>query len=320
MSATIRLRDEGTLKLSVVIPTYNREHEVVRAIRSCVIQCYADFEVIVVDDGSTDRSYEVAVGIGDPRLTVLRHFSNRGNNASRNTGALAASGDWIIILDSDDELLPGAFETVAAIAKTVPEDVHRIGFMYRCDDGGFSPLPKLREELVDYASYISWIEEHHRWDFLACTRRCAFENTRYPEGLWSDAALYQLDFAKRYRTLFREESVAVVHTDAQNRLSDLRRSPKCSRATAATLGKELDDLFDRHQEGLRRFGPSTFQMFRRLRAAYHFLEGNRSAGVQEILGCLRETPFVLELWGLCILGIANPGALAVVRSWRRPGR
>jgi glycosyltransferase involved in cell wall biosynthesis len=305
-------------KFSIVIAAYNREHQLPRAIRSCLVQGYADLEVTVVDDGSTDGSYAVAAAIEDPRLKVIRHPSNQGANAARNTGTLAAAGEWIISLDSDDELAPDSLETIATIAETVPHDVHRIGFMYSRDDGRVSPLPGLREQVVDYAAYIAWMEGRQLWDFLMCTRKCTFENTKFPEGLWTDLALYQLDFAKRYKTLFREEIVAVVHTDASNRLSYRRRSRKYSSMSAASFGRELDDLLDRHGEGLRRFAPNTFQMYRRMRAACHFLEGNRIAGARGMLDCLRQTPFLVEAWVLFVLGLANRGALAAARSWRRP--
>jgi len=80
--------------VSVVIPTYNRAHLVDRAIRSVLNQTYQDFEIIVVDDGST------------PRIRYIRHEKNRGGSAARNTGIRAARGEYIAFLDSDDEWLP----------------------------------------------------------------------------------------------------------------------------------------------------------------------------------------------------------------------
>ena len=305
-------------EFSIVIPTYNREREVVRAIESCLLQEGADFEVIVVDDASTDRSCANSAKIRDSRLKLLRHSVNRGSNAARNTGVRSAAGQWFVILDSDDELAPGALATMKAAAAATGNEVQRIAFMYRRDDGRVTPSPALREELIDYPGYVRWLEGRQYYDFMSCTRTTTFKDVSFPEGRWSDQALYNLDFAKRYVTLFREEIVAVVHTDADNRLSYLRRSRKHSRATAARLGRELDELLQRHGDAMRSFAPHTFQMFRRMRASYHFLEGRRVDGVKEMVGCLRATPLLAEAWLLLIVGTLGGGAFATVRSWRSP--
>lgn len=305
---------------SVVIPAFNREHHISRAVRSCLNQENATFEVVVVDDGSSDNTFGIAAGIADPRLSVLRHPVNRGANAARNTGALAAKGDWIIFLDSDDELAPGALDTISAIAGKAADDVHRLAFMYRRDDGRVSPLPALREQIVDYPAYLAWLEGRQIYDFLPCTRKLTFEYVRYSESHWSDTALYQMAFAKRYRTWFREEIVAFVHLDAVNRVSYMRRTPKQSRISAAELGKNVDTLLECHGDAMRKLAPRRLQMFCRLRAAYHFLAGNRAAGIRQGFACLRATPWLPEVWFLLILGVANTSALAKVRSWRRPAQ
>lgn len=276
--------------------------------------------MIVVDDGSTDNCYGIAAGILDPRLSILRHSVSRGGNAARNTGALAAKAEWIIFLDSDDELASGALKTISAIVAKSAGSVHRLAFMYRRDDGRVSPWPALREQIVDYPAYLAWLELRRMYDFLPCTRKLTFEWVRYPENRWSDTALYQLDFAKRYRTWFREEILAFVHQDAANRVGYLRRGPKQSLISAAELGEELDTLLQCHGDAMRQFAPHALQRFCRLRAAYHFLAGNRGAGIRQGLACLRATPLLPEVWALLILGAANASALAKVRSWRRPGQ
>ncbi len=306
--------------LSIVIPAYNREREISRAIRSCLVQDNANFEVIVVDDGSTDNCHRVAAGIQDRRLTLLRHPLNRGANAARNTGALAAQGEWLIFLDSDDELAPDALNTIDALTAKVAADVHRLAFMYRRDDGRVSPWPALREQMVDYPGYLAWLEGRQIPDFFPCTRKLTFECVRYPENRWSSTALYQMDFAKRYRTWFREEILATVHLDAANRLSYLRRDPKQTRISAAGLGKEIDALLERHGDTMRCSAPSTLQKYYRRRAVYHFLAGNRAAGIRQGLECLRATPLLPEAWLLLILGAASTSAFAKVRSWRRPAQ
>ncbi len=94
--------------ISVVIPTYNRAGCVGDAIRSVLAQIFQDFELIVVDDGSSDNTAEVLSQFGD-KIRILRQ-QNSGVSAARNAGILAAMGKWIAFLDSDDEWLPGKLQ------------------------------------------------------------------------------------------------------------------------------------------------------------------------------------------------------------------
>ena len=92
-------------KVSVIIPTYNRAHAVSEAIDSVLAQTYRDFEIIVVDDASTDNTGEVLARYGD-RIRVIRRETNGGAGAARNDGIRASSGEFIAFLDSDDLYLP----------------------------------------------------------------------------------------------------------------------------------------------------------------------------------------------------------------------
>ena len=96
--------------ISVIIPLYNKELIVERSVRSVLTQSFRDIELIVVDDGSTDRSLSVVQAVKDPRLRIIRQ-ENGGPSKARNTGTRNARGEWILFLDADDELLPGALET-----------------------------------------------------------------------------------------------------------------------------------------------------------------------------------------------------------------
>src|SRR5579862_3104859 len=91
---------------SIVIPAYNRSVEIVRAVDSCLRQDFSDFEIVVVDDRSTDHTAEVVRRYNDVRINLICHAANRGVCPARNTGVSHANGQWIIFLDSDDELLP----------------------------------------------------------------------------------------------------------------------------------------------------------------------------------------------------------------------
>ena len=96
---------DKSVTVSVIIPTYNRAHLVGRAIRSVLNQTYQDFEIIVVDDCSTDNTEEIVKGFNDHRIRYMRHDRNRGGSAARNTGIKASQGKYIAFLDSDDERL-----------------------------------------------------------------------------------------------------------------------------------------------------------------------------------------------------------------------
>jgi glycosyltransferase involved in cell wall biosynthesis len=89
--------------VSVVIPTYNRAHLLGRSVRSVLAQTYADFELVVVDDGSTDGTPEVLKAFGDPRVRYVALSRNAGAGAARNVGIRVARGKFLAFQDSDDE-------------------------------------------------------------------------------------------------------------------------------------------------------------------------------------------------------------------------
>lgn len=101
--------------ISVIIPLYNKEAIVERSVKSVLSQDYDDFEVVVVNDGSTDRSAEIVKSIHNPRITLIEQ-ENGGPSKARNTGVKHAKGEWILFLDADDELLPGALNVFVNLA------------------------------------------------------------------------------------------------------------------------------------------------------------------------------------------------------------
>lgn len=95
-----------TPTVSIVIPAYNRAGTIRSAIESVLRQTYTDFEVLIVDDGSTDDTMAKVAEISDPRIRMLANPENMGAGAARNTGIDHAKGVWIAFQDSDDEWLP----------------------------------------------------------------------------------------------------------------------------------------------------------------------------------------------------------------------
>jgi len=106
LSVTVLPQNETGPLVSVIIPTYNRCNHLKRAIESVLAQTYEPFEVIVVDDASTDETPEMVLEIEDDRIKFIRHETNRHVSAARNTGITHANGDYLAFLDDDDVWYP----------------------------------------------------------------------------------------------------------------------------------------------------------------------------------------------------------------------
>lgn len=107
-------------QVSVIIPTFNRGYVIERAIYSVLEQSFSDLECIVVDDGSTDNTQKIIEHIKDPRLKVIAS-SNRGVSAARNLGFSHSRGQWIALLDSDDQWLSHKLAAQLELAANHPE-------------------------------------------------------------------------------------------------------------------------------------------------------------------------------------------------------
>jgi cellulose synthase/poly-beta-1,6-N-acetylglucosamine synthase-like glycosyltransferase len=109
-----------TASISVVITLYNKANYIGRALNSVFSQTTPCQEIIVVDDGSTDRGVEVVQAFQDSRVSVIRQ-QNQGVNTARNQGIAAARGDLIALLDADDQWQPRFLETVVRLARKFPQ-------------------------------------------------------------------------------------------------------------------------------------------------------------------------------------------------------
>jgi glycosyltransferase involved in cell wall biosynthesis len=108
-------------EVSVIIPTYNRAQFVERAVRSVLAQTYEDFELLVIDDGSSDQTQNTIKRIPDRRIKYIRHSNNKGVSAARNTGIKHAEGNFIALLDDDDVWLPTKLEQQMKYFQTRPD-------------------------------------------------------------------------------------------------------------------------------------------------------------------------------------------------------
>jgi glycosyltransferase involved in cell wall biosynthesis len=173
----------------VVIPCYNQARFLPLAIRSASNQSPATVECIVIDDGSTDETAAVAREHG---VRVIRQ-PNRGLSAARNAGLVAARGEFVVFLDADDELLPGAIARSVEMLTSNPGARLVVGRCQVMDSAG-GRLPAIYYDIDPSKLYDEWLSRNFVWTpGAAMFRRAALEEIgRFPQGLGpaSDYAVY----------------------------------------------------------------------------------------------------------------------------------
>ncbi len=121
---------------SIIIPTYNRAHIIRRPIESIIAQTFIDWELIIVDDGSTDETRSIVDSYSDSRIKYIWQ-ENQERSSARNHGIKLAKGEWICFQDSDDEYLPEHLQVLNEGIQTHPEyKVFRTG-LFIFDDGKY---------------------------------------------------------------------------------------------------------------------------------------------------------------------------------------
>lgn len=128
---------------SVIMPLYNQAQFVTESIQSILDQTFRDWELLIVDDGSTDESGTIAESFAarDDRITVL-HQANAGCAGARTTGIAQATGAWLAYLDSDDLWFPDTLASYAAHIEKHPEATFVYGYRHRLnEDGSVTELP-----------------------------------------------------------------------------------------------------------------------------------------------------------------------------------
>ncbi len=128
------------MRVSIIVPLYNKERWIKRALDSIARQTFADFETIVVDDGSTDQGPHVVSGYNDPRFRLVRQ-SNDGPGSARNRGIVEAQGEILAFLDADDEWLPDYLEGSIRFLDELDQNVVSVSSGYIEFPAGVSRRP-----------------------------------------------------------------------------------------------------------------------------------------------------------------------------------
>ncbi len=308
---------------SLVIPVYNRERLLPRCLASILRQDFADFEIVAVDDGSTDRSLSVLRALADSRLRILTHENNRGVCPARNSAVAAARGEWVVALDSDDELVEGALSRMYRLASAAPDAIHALWFRCRMDDGRLSPDPPPRANEWDYRGYLAWLDESRgRWrDMLRCVRRSSFDEVRYPADRMLEDK-YHLDFARRFRSRFHPDVLRLYHQDAGNSLVRHLQAldPIVDAAFLRDLANGFRLLLEGHGPALRQASRALYGDYVQMAARSALLAGRRRLALGAALELWLNQPLRPASWKLLAGSLLGPGAALRLRQALPPAR
>lgn len=188
-------------KISIVVPVYNMEKYLCRCVDSILAQTYQNIQVILVDDGSKDRSYEIcdSYGAKDPRVTVI-HKENGGLSSARNAGIDAAQGEYIGFVDSDDYIAPDMYEKLIGAISTEGE-IANVMYVRVDEHGATSPskVPHTQDVIIPASEFVKELMLH-TGDVSVCTKlfhRSIFQNLRFPEGKLNEDLLFCIETMTR---------------------------------------------------------------------------------------------------------------------------
>lgn len=121
--------------VSIIIPSFNSGNHLPQCLKSIIAQSYGSFEIIIVDDGSNDNTVEVIheISMSEPRIKLFLNRKNRGPSFSRNLGIEKSIGDYLLFVDSDDEMMPNALESLVSLANRNHPDLICFDFVPSAD-------------------------------------------------------------------------------------------------------------------------------------------------------------------------------------------
>ena len=209
------------MKISVIIPTYNREHTLNRAIDSVLSQTLQPFECIVIDDGSTDETRKLLEE--DYPMVQYLYQENRGVSSARNKGIQHSCGDWIALLDSDDEWMPNKLESQSRMIS----------------DSGSNHLIHTNEIWIRKGMRVNQMKKHEKyggWIFEKCLDICKISpsSSMISKKTFDDIGLFDeslkvcedydmwLRISSKYKVSYLDEPLIVKYGGHDDQLSRVK--------------------------------------------------------------------------------------------------
>lgn len=285
--------------ISVIIPLYNKGDEVGNTLDSVFCQTFQEFEIIIVDDGSTDNSLHVISSFSDPRIRIIQQ-QNQGVSAARNKGVLEAKFEFVAFLDADDEWELHHLEHRVELIKKFPLcSVFASAYKFRKYDKVESHivLNKLsisgKDGVLDNYFDVAASSHPPLWTSSVVVRKSALLDVGgFPVGVIAgEDLLTWAKLATKFQIAYSLEVTAVFIVDDRH---DLKNTPPRIPASDDVVGRGLESLYRENKTllGLRRYVALWYKM----RSAVFLRLGDTRSALREIKKSLRFNPCSLYVW------------------------
>ena len=214
------------LRFSVVIPLFNKQDSITRAVKSVLGQSYNNFELLIVDDGSTDKSLATLESITDDCLSIISQ-KNQGVSVARNKGVTESNSDYVCFLDADDEWHSDFLYEIYTLIQTVPECVLYATSCLEIDESGLTKQNSVNQipesnQVID--NFYHWFRKNPLLvhSSSVCVNKDYFLKAGgFPEGVRYGEDIYLwLILADMGNVSVSNKRLSTIYRNAENRAGD----------------------------------------------------------------------------------------------------